>query len=269
MFLTKKSLKKIRTLVAVYYIIGLFCLITHGIFKYFYIEGNFLLILGILCFGLAIVFRSVGRYAEGKGILINQGNKLIFHELCPAEFIRLYEEKKNCAENVVSQLDFDVLQMVFLAYDSMGQTQSALETLDLMLEIAPKKKKTYAKLLKAAELFSIGNVEEGESLYKEALGEKMDLLTKSTADLVLKGDRAMAIKDYIVAESAFKERLTQKFPKNSPLASLTTHYYLAKIYIETGRYEDAKDQLKYCIENGGETSQKADAADLLKSLELR
>lgn len=263
MFLTKKSLRKIRTLVTAYYIIGLFCLVVYGIFSFFYVEGNFLLILGVLCFILGVIFRSFGRYAEGKGILINQGNKLIFHELRPAEFIRLYEEKKNCPDNVIAKDDFDVLMLVFIAYDSMGQTELALETLDRMFLLAPEKKKTYVKLLKASELFGAGMVEEGEKLYAEAIKENMDMMTKSTADLVLKSDRAVAMKDYVIAENFFKERFNQKFPKITPLVSLVTHYYLAKIYLETNKEKEAEEHLNYCIKNGGETTIKDDALNLL------
>ena len=58
------------------------------------INENFLLILGIIVYLLCILMIFWGRYAEGKGKLINLGNKLVRNELKPAEFILHYESLK-------------------------------------------------------------------------------------------------------------------------------------------------------------------------------
>ena len=93
---------------------------------------------------------------------MNSGNKLVYQELCPAEFIRLYEEKRDSSENVISKPAFEVLSLVVTAYDVLGDTEHELETIDEMFSIASEKKKPLVNLLKAAVLFNIGKIEEAE-----------------------------------------------------------------------------------------------------------
>lgn len=266
MFLTRKALQKIRLLTGAYYILGALCLIVSSAFAFLCIESKFLVILGIVSLLLGVLSRTIGRYSEGKGKLINSGNKLVFQQLCPAEFIHLYEEKRNSSENVISKPDFDVLQLVATAYDALGDTEHELETLEEMLSIASEKKKSLVNLLKAAALFGIGKIEEADRLFCQMQNEKMDLITKATFDMILKSDRAMALGDYSIAEIYNKQMLIKTFPKNTPLALLYIHFSLAKIYYITERFSEAKPHCKYCVENGGETAIKLEAANMLNDL---
>ena len=76
MFLTRKALNKIRLLSGAYCVMGLLCLLISGMIASFGIKSKFLVILGIICFPLGLFSRITGRYAEGKGPLLNSGNKL-------------------------------------------------------------------------------------------------------------------------------------------------------------------------------------------------
>ena len=266
MFLTRKALKKIRLLIGTYFALGALSFVIAVIFKLFSIENKFIIILGFVCFLLGVFFGKIGRYSEGKGKLINIGNKLVNHQLRPAEFIHLYEEKRDSSENVVSKPDFDVLILVVTAYDDLGDTERELETLEKMLSIASEKKKPFVNLLKSSVLFSIGKIEEAEQLFGEVQNRKMDPITKMMSDIILKSDRAMALGDYKIAEIHSKQQLAQTFPKNTPLSLLDIHFRLAKIYYKTGRLDEAKNHYNYCVENGGETAIKSEAANMIKFL---
>lgn len=266
MFLTKKALTKIRLMTGVYCILGVLFLIISGILVSFLVKSIFLVILGIVCFPLAAVCYASGKYTEGKGKLINSGNKLVFQQLRPAEFIRLYEEKRDHPDNVIARPDFEVLQLLATAYDALGDTDRELKILEQLISIASEKKKGLAKLMKSAVLFSVGKVEEADLLYSEVLSGKTDLLTKATLDTITKSDRAMALGDYTIAETYYRQLLTQTFPKNTPLSILYAQFNLAKIYYATGRYDDAKIQLQHCIETGGETGIKSESANMLTKL---
>ena len=139
MFLTRKALKKIRLLIGTYFALGALSFVIAVIFKLFSIENKFIIILGFVCFLLGVFFGKIGRYSEGKGKLINIGNKLVNHQLRPAEFIHLYEEKRDSSENVVSKPDFDVLILVVTAYDAW-EIPNELETLEKCFPLLPRKK---------------------------------------------------------------------------------------------------------------------------------
>ncbi len=90
MFLTKKSFRKILIMAICYFLLGSISIALWAVFNNMGINENFLLILGLIVYFLCLLMIFWGRYAEGKGKLINLGNKLIRNELKPAEFIREY-----------------------------------------------------------------------------------------------------------------------------------------------------------------------------------
>lgn len=261
MFLTKKSLIKIWLLVGADLLIAAFAFLAAIVFALQEIEYLTLVVIGCLCLVLALLSYQSGRYAEGKGKLIAKANKLILQKLKPAEFILLYEEALHNPDNQVSRPDSDVLQLLLTAYDSLGDTEKAFETVEQLLAIAPEKKRNIAKLLKSALLFSASRFDEAESIYREVINENMDIITKNLADTVMKTDRAMFLGDYTTAESYYRQTLTQKYCPATPLYKLSAHYSLAKICYKTDRQEEAEEHRKYCIENGGETGLQRTAAN--------
>lgn len=267
MFLTKKSLRKIRLIVGAFCVEALVCFAIFGVFTYLEIESFALAIIGVICLLLAAVFRAIGRFAEGKAKLLAEGNKLVLYELHPKIFIQMYNEARDCPDNVISKPDYDVLRVLSAAYDSCGDSNGALEVIEQMISIAKEKKKPQAKLLKAAVLFDMGKTEEANLLYSEVTSGKMDVMAKMIADVVMKSDRAIAMGDFTVAEAYFNDRLTKKsFPKPNPLEVLTDHFAMAEIYCKTERMEQAKPHLEYCVKNGGETDIKTTAEDMLSSM---
>ncbi len=257
MFLNKKSLTKIWLLVGAYLALATFSFLIAIVFAILEIEGNFHIIVGCFCLAVAPLTYAIGRYAEGKGKLINSANKLIFHQLRPADFIRLYEEKRDDSSNVISKPDFDVLQALIAAYDALGDADRALETADQILAITPKKKLARAKLLKCSLLYSIGRSEEAEVIYRDVLNGKLDMMTKYFSDVVMKSDRALALGDDTTAEAYSRQVLSQK---STPLSILYAHCHLAEVCYRTNRRSEAEVHLNYCIENGGETGIQRKAA---------
>ena len=266
MFLTKKSLRRIRLLTSAYIILGIICFIISLIFSYFLVEYKLLVILGIVSLILGALFHMSGKYAEGKGKLLNSGNQLVLFELRPAEFVRLFEEKRDCPDNVIVKPDFDVLQLLVVAYEAMGDTGRTLGTLEYMLSIVPEKKRTLVKILQCSVLFDVGRTAEAEALYAQLLNSKMDIISKSTFDILTKNDRALAMGDFTTAEAHNRQMLSQSFPHITPLVSLGIHLNLAKICCKTERIEEAKAHLNYCIDNGGETVIKKEAIDILSNI---
>lgn len=272
MFLTKKSLKKIKCVVGVYIGTGVFCLVATILFAYFELDtesDKFIVILGALSLLLALLYRKMGRYAEGKGKLITQGNKLVCYELRPEEFIRLYEQARYCPDNVVSQPDFDVLRMVEVAYETMGENERMLETLDQLLAIATVRTKPLAIALKSGTLYELGQTEEAEELYAQVVNMEPNFATRPAMEVLVKLSRAMAYGDYTTAEAYCRQRLQNKsFPKSTPLMTLSITFSLARICCNTNRPDEARQHLQYCIENGGETIYKLNAEELIKEYNL-
>ena len=252
MFLTKKALVKIWVMALKYVILGVLCFLmplVHTALRPYSVEW---VVFGIIVLLLALLFYKWGRFSEGKGKLLNKGRKLIFFEMRPAEFIRLYEEARDCPSNVVSEPDFDVLTMLGAAYDALDDEERELEILEQMSRIDFKNKEIRVKILKASVLFDKGRKEEAEEIYVEVLRGKKDAFTTAQLDAVTKCDRALAMGDYAVAEEYCKEQLIRPFPKPTPYEDLIHHFKLAEIYCKTDRCDEAKQHLNYCIENGKE-----------------
>ncbi|MBR5773899.1 MAG: hypothetical protein IKY44_03505 [Clostridia bacterium] len=271
MFLTKKALRKIKRLVGFYIGIGIFCIVIAVLFACLKIDSGIdksMVLIGAFALLFGVLFRKIGRYAEGKAKLINHANKLVHNELRPAEFIRLYEQARDCPDNVVSEPDFDVLRLLVLAYDALGETEQVLDTLEQILAIAPAGMRPMAIILKASVLYEMGSTEEAEALYAEVVNMELNFVTRPVMEALVKLDRAMALGDFVTAEAYCRQSLQRKsFPKNTPLSILYTNFNLAKICLKTNRPEEAREYLQYCIENGGETAIKSKAADRLREIE--
>lgn len=266
MFLTRKDLTKIRILTGLYIGLGTVSFIFYFLFSLEGISAELFVLLGILSFVLSILSFVSGRYGEGTAKLLKNGNKLVYKQLRPAEFIKQYEAKRYSPENIVSKPDFNVLSLVVLAYDILGDTEQKLITLEELIATAPEKKKNIAKLHKAAVLFDLGNTEEADRIFSEVQSGKMNAIAKAVADTVLKTDRAMALGDYKTAETYNRQLLARSFPKQSPLSLLVINFNLAKICLNTGRADEAKTYYLYCAEHGGETAVKTEAEQILETL---
>lgn len=266
MFLTKKGLFKILIIAICYFIVGSSCITAALIFLNLGIKDDFLFRLGAIACAFGILSIFWGRYAEGKGKLVNLGNRLVRNELKPAEFIKEYEILKNSKDLVINKPGFEILQLVAIAYDYLDDREHCLATVEEMIAVASEKKKTYAKLIKTSFLFSYGKTEEAEKLFTEIQKLKLNFMCLGLMDAILKSDRAMAMGDYKIAEAYNLQMLEQAFPKLDNLGKLTAHYQLGEVYQKLQDNEKALSHYRYCVDYGGETALRESAKAATESL---
>ena len=264
MFLTKKGFRKILIMAICYFILASIAIFLWAVFNSMGIKENFLLMLGIIVYLLCVLIIFCGRYAEGKGKLVNLGNKLVRNELKPAEFIREYEALKNSSDLVTNKPSIEVLQLVAIAYDSLDDRENALVTVGEMINIASDKKKAFANLIKVSFLFSYGKKEDAENLFNEIQKQKLDIMCNGLVDAILKSDRAMAMGDYKTVETYSLKMLERSFPKLDNLGKLIVHYKLGEVYEKLQDNEKALSYYQYCVNNGGETAIKVSATEKLQ-----
>lgn len=264
MFLTKKSFRKILIMAICYFLLGSISIALWFVFNGMGINENFLLILGIIVYLLCGLMISWGRYAEGKGKLINIGNKLVRNELKPSKFLNEYETLKNSNDLIINKPSIEVLQLVAVAYDSLDQREKALETVDEMILVASEKKKAFANLFKVSLMFSYDKKEEAEILFHEIQKQKLDIISKSLVEAILKSDRAMAMGDYKTVEIYSLSMIQRPFPKLDNLGKLVLHYKLGEVYEKLQEKDKAITYYRYCVDFGGETAIKTSAIDKLQ-----
>ena len=249
-----------------YLVLGSICIVFWAVFNSMGINEIFLLILGIIVYLLCVLIFFCGRYAEGKGKLINLGNKLVRNELKPAEFIEHYELFKNSDNLVIKKPSIDVLQLVAVAYDSLDDKENALETVDEMISVASEKKKALANLFKVSLMFSYDKKDDAEVLFNEIQKQKLDIISKSLVEAILKSDRAMVMGDYKTVEMYNLSMLQRSFPKLDNLGKLVVHHKLGEVYEKLKEKDKAITYYKYCVDFGGETAIKTSAIEKLKRI---
>lgn len=266
MFLSRKSLMKILIMALCYFLLGSALIALAAVFNSMSINGNILLILGISLCLLCPIVVFWGRYAEGAGKLINLGNKLVRKELKPAEFIKHYEKLRDSEDLVINKPSVDVLRVALVAYDLLGDREKALATVDEMINIASDSKKTLAKLLKSALLFSYGETQAADMLFAEAQKQRLNMICTAMADAILKSDRALAMGDYKTVEAYCLKVLSRPFPKPDKIDMLVLNYQLAKVYENLQETGKAIAHYQYCADFGGETEMKAASAEKLQQI---
>lgn len=249
-----------------YFLLGSISIALWVIFNSMGIYENFLLILGIIVYLFCVLIIFWGRYAEGKGKLINLGNKLVRNELKPSEFLNEYETLLNSNDLIVKKPSIEVLQLVAVAYDSLNDREKALATVEEMIDIATEKKKAFANLFKTSFLFSYDKKEEAETLFNEMQYQKLDIISKSLVDGILKSDRAMAMGDYKTVEMYNLSMLQRTFPKLDNLGKLVVHYKLGEVYEKLQEKDKAITYYRYCVDFGGETAIKTSAIEKLQHI---
>ncbi|MBE6662311.1 MAG: tetratricopeptide repeat protein [Ruminococcaceae bacterium] len=267
MFLTKKAFWKIVIMALCYFTIGSFCIATGVMLTILDADANFSFVLGAFCYVFCPIMIVWGRYAEGKGKLINLGNKFVRNELKPYEFIKEYLQLKNSTDLVVNKPSIEILQLLAIAYDSLDDRESCLSVVEEMVSIASDKKKTFAKLIKCSFLFSYNRINEAEAIFTEARTSNQNFMCQALADAIFRSDRAMAMEDYKTVEAHSLKTLSQTFPKLDNLSKLILHYRLGEVYEKLQNYEKAISYYKYCIDNGGETAIKASAKSALQRIQ--
>lgn len=266
MFLTKMGLIKAIIVLVIYVVLGIFLLDLSFECYSLGIEFSDSLCVGIIAFVFGVIFFFWVMGYEGKGKLINSGNKILRKELKPAEFLKRYENAKNLKNLVINKPSVDVLTFVIAAYTTLNDTEKAFAAIDEMIEVAKEKNKVFAKLYKVSLLFSCGRKEEAEELFNQVQNQKMDAKSEFFADAILKSDRAVCMGDYKTAKVYYLKSLERKFPKLDNLGKLSTHYSLGEVYMALGEKEKAAEHYGYCAENGGETAMRNDAIDKIAKI---
>lgn len=249
-----------------YFLLGTISIVLWIVFNSIGIHEKFLLILGIIVYFLCVLMIFWGKYAEGKGKLINLGNKLVRNQLKPAEFIRQYELLINSDDLIIKKPSVEVLQLVAIAYDSLDDRDKAIVTVDEMINVASEKKKVFANLFKTSFLFSYNMKEEAEELFDEMQKQKLDIMSAGLVDAILKSDRAMAMGDYKTVEAYSLNALQRSFPKLDNLGKLIVHYKLGEVYEKLEEYNKAIAYYQYCADFGGETAIKTSAIEKLQHM---
>ncbi|MBQ7343170.1 MAG: hypothetical protein IJW53_00230 [Clostridia bacterium] len=267
MFLTKKGLRKIILVALCYFVLGSFCIV-RGISNIDVSSySKFLIVLGVICYVLCPFITFTGYFSEGTGKVINLGNKLVRHELKPAEFIKEYHQLTNASDLIVNKPNIYVLQLVAMAYDCLDEREKALSSADEMIATANEKKRTYAKLIKSSLLFAYGMKEDAEALFTEACASKQDFTSRTITEMIIRTDRAFAMEDYKTVELYNLDLLTHSLAKQNKLSLLTIHFKLGEVYEKTNNNEKAIPHYQYCVENGGETALKNSAKVALERIQ--
>lgn len=262
MFLTKKSLKKVLLISTICFALGIVIIVLSA-----FLFSKILLVLGIIECLIGALSVALGCYAEGKGELLNLGNKLIREQLKPAEFIKEYYNVVNSNELIIKKPSIDVLMLLLQAYDCLDDRKNSLKTIDEMYAVAKEKKEPYINLAKAAILYSYGEKEEAERLFLKAQEHKLNAMGNLLVDTIFKSDRAIAIGDYDTARIQMHKMLNQKFPKLSNLDKLSFNYALGEIYEKQHQKDKAIVHYQYCANNGGETAIKQQAQEAVERLQ--
>lgn len=267
MFLTKKGIWKIVIKTLIYFAIGSLFIALGVRLTVLDADANFMFVLGAFCYACCPIIIAWGLYAEGKGKIIVSCNKLLRNELKPHEFIEEYKKLESSTDLIVNKPSIEVLQLVVIAYDVLDDRENSLSVADEMISVASKKKKTYAKLIKCAILYSYDMVDEAEAIFTEARASKLNFLCQSLSDAILKSDRAMALGDYKTIEEYNLKALSQAFPKPDNLSKLMLHYKLGEVYEKSQSYDKAITYYQYCVDNGGETALKESAKSALQRIQ--
>lgn len=266
MFLTKKGFRKILILVICYFSLGSIFVFASILFNSIGFSDKFLLVLGLILYLLCILMFFWGRYAEGKGLIINLGNKLVRNELKPAEFIEYYENLKNSKDLVVNKPSLEVLQLVVVAYDSLDNKEKAITTADEIIKTVKNKRRNFAKLIKVSLLYSYDRIDEAEALFNEVQRQKIDFACINLVDTILKSDRAMVMGDYKTVEINSLKMLERSFPKLDNLGKLAVNYRLGEVYEKLQDKEKAIFHYQYCVNFGGETAIRKTALEKIQDI---
>ena len=251
---------------ALYFVMGIASIVLGISYANRGYDASTMFTVGGIALALSPIFMLWGLYAEGKAKLAGRYNKLVREEMKPAEFIKEYETLVKSPDLVVNKPGSDVLVLLTIAYDCLGDRKSALRACDKAISAGNKKDKTRALLAKVSLLFSYDKKDEAERILEEVEKSKLDLISRGFIDMIRKDDRAMALGDYRGVVSYLLTRLEQKFPKLDNMSLLVLRHRLATAYEKLGETENAITNYRFCVDLGGETEMNKSAKEALERL---
>lgn len=265
MLLTKKRAWKIALMTVCYFLLGCFCLYRATQLRAAGQSSGALLTLAIVCYVLCPLIVLWGLYAEGKGRLLQKGNRLVRFELRPGEFLKQYHALRE-EKLVLCRPSVELLVLLTSAYDTVGDRDGALAAADAAIDASRGKQRTVSKLFKASLLFSFDRIDEAEALFVEAQGEAQNATSRYVIDMIRHSDRAMAMGDYTDAQVYNLGLLQRAFPRLDPLGIVSVHFTLGVLYERMEKPTEAISYYRFCVANGNETSYRTFAAEALERL---
>lgn len=200
----------------------------------------------------------------GVSPFLSKYNKLVENDLRPAEYLEYYNKAVNAPDLVVKKPDLNVLKTVMDSYEFLNDEEGQKRILAEMLETQTGKYLVRARLTEISLKYSEGRIEEADAALAEIERSSPDAVARQYISNIRRYSRAKATGDYLTAET-YCLTLLGRVKKRKALC-LAVHYGLAEIYAASERYAEAKEQLAFCTENGGETAYPARAKEMLDSL---
>ncbi len=266
MYLDQKAQKKIKILTTAYIVIFLFALGAGCL-----LLSYELIILSIIAGVLTILIRKLGKYSEGSAKLINLGNKKIQTELKPREFIDEINRLENDDNVIKGKDDHDILNLLNLAYSSIGEEEKCLEIIERGISSAkPGSQKTISwQIIRMISLYEQKKLEDADLLLSKIESKKLNFLNKANLESAKSLAIPLAKNDMAKAEDYCRKRLLphKGILKESNLSLASLHLILGEICIKTDREKEGYMHLNYAIENGGETIYPSYAKEIIEKYE--
>lgn len=203
---------------------------------------------------LSALSTFIGIYAESVSKPFAEGTRLVRKELQPKKFIEMYKEKSD-GDNVVSRPRFDMLELLYTAYDLTGDKSGRASAIEIMkAEMKPSYKGKIA-VYAADEAYRDGDIENGDRLLSYAEEHDGSSTVSAMADAVRKTSKAKAEGDTATEEKYYAGLLSaQGLFKADNAAVLTARWRLYHIFKSSGRDAEAEEHLTYCADHGGNTA---------------
>lgn len=210
---------------------------------------------GVVMCCLSAVGLFTGIYAEGISKPYSEAQRIVRKDLAPKKYIEYYKEISESSSFVIVRPRFDMLELLYNAYDLTDDRQGrAYAVSEMKKHLSPKYKAKIA-VFAADEEYRAGNVEKGDALLSYAASHDTSSTLFAMADGVKKTSRARATGDAETEKKYYTGLLSASgIFKADNAAALAAHYRLYQICKDEGRDDEALDHLKYCAENGGHTA---------------
>lgn len=219
---------------------------------------------GVIMTCLSALAVFAGIYADGVSKPFAEGTRFVRKDLQPKKYIEMYKEKSDGDGYVIARPRFDMLELLYTAYDLNGDKSGRAFVIEEMKAKVSLKYKARIAVYAADSQYKNGNTEEGDRLLSFAEKHDSSSTVSAMADSVRKTSRAAATGDAETEERYYNGLLSASgIFKADSAASLIAHYRLYHICKNSGRDKEAKEHLTYCAEHGGSTAIRRESKALL------
>lgn len=264
MFLSRSSLIKTILTASLFFTIAVVLFVVAYLVKKGDLDPSPSLTMGIVMTCLAVISVFIGVYSDGVSKPFVDGARLVRKDLQPKKYIDMYKEKSGDEGYVIARPSFDMLELLYTAYDL---TEDKRGRDAVIVEMKAKMKPAYkgkVAVYAADKEYRAGNIEEGDRLLSYAEKHDDSSTVAAMADAVRKTSRAEATGDTASEEIYYKGMLSANgIFKADNAAALLAHWRLYNICKNSGRENEAKKHLTFCADHGGSTTIRREAKALL------